>query len=442
MCLYPKLVINRKYVATKKNGGNIPVMKDPRTEYIPVGCGVCMECMKQKARNWRIRLMEEVRNRNIEIKFVTLSYSNEELTKLDKEIDITANGYERDNAIAKLSMRRFLERWRKKYKKSVKHWIVTELGQINTERLHLHGLIWTNEDTKIISEVWKYGNVWIGDYVNEITVNYIIKYIHKSDELHKYYKPIILTSAGIGNKYTERPDSKTNKYKKNKTNDKYTTRNGLKLPLPTYYRNKIYNDDEREELWLELLDKNVRYVNGIKIDISKNEDDYYRVLERQRALNKELGYGDDEENWEKKLYENNRRNLKRLQIRGEIESKRGENQYTGVKNDIQGRNNNVNNLEYSEIDNNIESLNKTNNKQKPKKPKQNEENCNNSSITSNNADNISSRANRKPPIAKCTMAGDSSNTTGSLRSTKPSNPNNQDMEHNWENFRNLSKDFE
>ena len=98
--------------------------------------------------------------------------------------------------------------------------------------------------------------------VNERTVNYITKYITKTDEIHKEYKPIILASAGLGKKYIERYDSKNNKFRGKDTKETYTTRNGLELALPIYYRNKIYNDEEREKLWMNLLDKNVRYVNG------------------------------------------------------------------------------------------------------------------------------------------------------------------------------------
>ena len=59
-----------------------------------------------------------------------------------------------ENKIATLAVRRFLERWRKKYKKSVRHWLVTELGQKNTEHLHLHGIIWTDKGEEI-NKIWK-----------------------------------------------------------------------------------------------------------------------------------------------------------------------------------------------------------------------------------------------------------------------------------------------
>ena len=48
---------------------------------------------------------------------------------------------------------------------------------------------------------------------------------------------------------------------------------------------------------------------GVKVDISKEEEEYYKLLEVKRQQNKRLGYGDDRENWELKRYENQRRNL-------------------------------------------------------------------------------------------------------------------------------------
>ena len=46
MCSYPRLIKNRKYIANKKNGGNIPPVSDLRVLMVPVGCGKCIECKK------------------------------------------------------------------------------------------------------------------------------------------------------------------------------------------------------------------------------------------------------------------------------------------------------------------------------------------------------------------------------------------------------------
>ena len=163
----------------------------------------------------------------------------------------------------------------------------------------------TNEKKEDIEKIWQYGYVWIGEYVNAKTINYIIKYIHKIDHIHKEYIPKILTSPGIGNGYK----GEINKYKENKTKEFYRLTNGQKISLPIYYRNKIYNEEEKEKLWLKKLDEEVRYINGKKIDISKGEEKYYKVLEYERKQNKTLGYADNTINWERRMYENQRRNL-------------------------------------------------------------------------------------------------------------------------------------
>ena len=152
MCLYPKLIKNRKYIANKKNGGVIPVITDNRVVYVPVGCGKCMECTKKKSREWQVRLLEDIRH-NKNGKFVTLTLSNEAYRELNSAINNVATGYDRDNEIIKLGVRRFLERWRKKYKKSLRHWFVSELGHNGTENIHIHGIVWTDIDSEEVNNI-------------------------------------------------------------------------------------------------------------------------------------------------------------------------------------------------------------------------------------------------------------------------------------------------
>lgn len=312
MCLYPRLIENRKYKKTKKNGGNVPICTDERVKLVPVGCGKCIECMKQKKREWQTRLQEEIREDKTG-KFITLTFDEEnlkELTKLAlKEWNIKKI---EENEVAKIAIRRFLERWRKKYKKSVKHWFITELGHENTERIHLHGIIFTNENKETIEKLWKYGGIYVGDYVNEKTINYITKYCTKMDEKHKGYTPKILTSAGIGKGYIKRIDAKNNTYKGINTNEAYKTRTGTKQSLSIYWRNKIYSEEEREQLWINKLDQNIRWVCGEKIDIStqEGENEYVKLREYYRKQNKILGYGDDSKEWDINEYKRAREKLK------------------------------------------------------------------------------------------------------------------------------------
>lgn len=332
MCLYPKLVKNPKYRVNKKNKGNVPHMQDKRVGYVPIGCGYCFECMKQKANNWRIRMIEEVKV-NTNGKFVTLTLSSETYRDLMKKVN-AKDGYSLDNAIATYAVRKFLERWRKKHGKSVRHWLVTELGGRGTENIHLHGIIWT-DDVKEIDRIWnsekcKYGYTWLGkmskgrliNYVSERTVNYIVKYVTKTDQKHKCYKPVVLCSPGIGASYTKTKRFEKNKYKATDTDTTYRLNNGGKMNLPIYYRNKAYTEEEREALWLQRLDKQERYIGGEKVH-AEDEEQIQGLLAYYQRINAEMGYGSPN-TWKATQYENERRKLKqeeRLQKLKEKEEK-------------------------------------------------------------------------------------------------------------------------
>lgn len=348
MCLYPRLLKNPKYQKNKKNGGVIPAIRDTRVLFVPIGCGNCIECRKQKQREWQVRLLEDIKT-HTNGKFITLTFSNESIKELTKEVNkvklkrirktITLKngkkrnyyrydehtqttelkGYDLDNAIATLAMRRFLERWRKEYKVSLRHWTVTELGHNGTENIHLHGIIWTNDISKL-EKIWQYGYVWKGymkngkleNYVNGRTVNYIIKYVSKMDLDHKHYKSKTLCSAGIGGDYTKNYNSKLNKFNYSETKETYKTSTGHEIAMPTYWRNKIYDDEEKEILWLIRLDKCERWICGEKVSVKYNDDEYWRLLKYHRKRNWQLGYRGyklTEEDYHRKMYEQERREM-------------------------------------------------------------------------------------------------------------------------------------
>jgi hypothetical protein len=298
MCLYPKLIKNKRYCKTKKNKGVVPPCPDERLRYVTAACGKCFECMKQKGRAWQVRLSEEIRQDPKAI-FVTLTIS-------DKSWEKIKNAYIQlsdENCIKKM-VRLFLERVRKKNKKSLKHWLTTERGGTNTERYHLHGLIWGENTKTLIESLWQYGFVFIGTFVNECTVNYITKYITKTDEKHKDFIPTILCSAGIGAGYLNRSDSELNRYRESKTNETYRLRNGVKLNLPIYYRNKLYTDEEREQLFLEKIKKGKVWIMGQECDI-RDEATYFAMLHDAQKRARQL-HGDDPVKWDEAKY------LKRL----------------------------------------------------------------------------------------------------------------------------------
>lgn len=311
MCLYPRLIRNRRYLPNKKNGGVPPICNDHRKLMVPVGCGVCKECLQQKSNQWRIRLYEELKLYT-NCLFVTLTFSPESLKDISTKYEIKSL-----NAIAGQAVRLFLERWRKRYKKSIRHWLITELGENESERIHLHGILYSNtEITKTeLETIWQYGVVDVGEYCTLQTINYITKYITKTDFKHKGYVPVILCSSGIGKTYTERPIiSQIHQFNDKKTIEYYRYPNGTKCNLPIYYRNKLFTEEQREELWINRLNQNKRYVLGVEINDTNTidgEDRYFRVLKKAQEKNIQAGYGDNTKEWQKKEYNLTLRMLKK-----------------------------------------------------------------------------------------------------------------------------------
>lgn len=344
MCLYPNWITNKKYTSNKKNSGVVPklpglimpngkIITDERVKTVGANCGKCMECKNKKRIEWTVRLTEELKNTTNERPvFVTFTFNTEELSKLKEDVEKEyrkyegyvlidkINGYNLDNKIAKLAVKRFLGRWRKDNKVSIKHWFVTELGSGEWEHMHLHGIIWTNENEQYIQQKWKYGNIWTSitgktkegkeGYVSEQTINYIVKYINKTDKLHPNYKQIVLTSPGMGKGYLESPRAERNAYKGKDTKTTYILNNGQKIAIPGYYRKKIYTDDEREELWRDMLDEGKMYVMKEKIDIRTAEgwDNYIGVRNHYREINIRLGYGTNAIDISARRLEDKRRN--------------------------------------------------------------------------------------------------------------------------------------
>lgn len=167
-----------------------------------VPCRKCIECRKERGRSWRKRLiLELLSHRNFNHLFITLTF------------DTTKHAVTEENIYGYI--RKFIDRWRKRYGKSPRYWFVTELGSgDHSSHLHIHGIIfdvpfifWVRnkrggeiyykETNKVLRDIWRYGITWCG-YVNVKTINYILKYITKLDNEHPDFFSSIFCSPGIG----------------------------------------------------------------------------------------------------------------------------------------------------------------------------------------------------------------------------------------------------
>lgn len=305
MCLYTKYILNKKFLPNKKNNFQPKECTDERLKYVPTKCGKCIECRKEKKREWRIRMNEELKN-DPKALFVTLTFNNESMQKLSKELfHMKQLNYEQENELCKTAVRRFLERIRKKTQKSRKHWFITEKGE-DYDRIHLHGIIWCEKE---LIDLWGYGFTYIGDYVNDKTINYITKYMLKVDEKHKGFQGKIMASAGIGRGYETSLNARRNKYQGDRTNEMYKLPNGVELPMPKYYHDKIYNEKEREKLWIIKQERGYRYIAGEKVS-TNNLEEWENLTKYYQRRAKDL-YGENPDEWE---IEKQKRRLERMRI--------------------------------------------------------------------------------------------------------------------------------
>lgn len=311
MCIYEKIIENPAGKNSNKHGlgGDETLPRSMRN--IRVGCGRCYECRNAKAGEWKVRLDAELRNNELRAWFITLTMSEESLADLiskvredenkmrnkrgkgikrkvkikdrswDENIVVDAvweeegtimnsyghpNNRRWENKVATKAMRLFLERWRKKFKESLRHWMITELGTGDTKRIHLHGIIWCpKEQIMWLRQEWKYGITFVGQYVNGRTIGYIVKYILKESQ-DKSFDPIVLTSPGIGKAYIEE-NRERHKFIGDETETRVKISNGALMRMPTYMKRHIYTEEERRVLWQRQIEKSKKeiWVAGNKI---------------------------------------------------------------------------------------------------------------------------------------------------------------------------------
>ena len=103
----------------------------------------------------------------------------------------------------------------------------------------------------------------------------------KIDEKHPKFRGKVLCSAGIGAGYLKREDAKRHVYIPGETNESCRMRNGGKLNLPTYYRNKLFTEEEREKLFLDKIEKGIVYVLGTKIQPAAPKKTFLQRLFRK-----------------------------------------------------------------------------------------------------------------------------------------------------------------
>lgn len=210
--------------------------------YINVDCNRCINCFRKYMSAWRFRLIHEFyglsRSQLERSYFVTLTIENKYYTEKRKEL--------------KQMVRRFLERVRKKYGKSIRHFLVTERGE-DKNRLHFHGFfIDTSFDVSDTYNLWYYGFVQVtpvldAQYPLSQKISYCTSYVTKGKKgkidfvIAPEDWPLVLVSPGLGLSYLRHPSAI---HSGSTLFPLAFELNGTPRSLPRYLRQKVFNDSE------------------------------------------------------------------------------------------------------------------------------------------------------------------------------------------------------
>lgn len=270
-----------------------------RTPFTPQGsnfnfpCGSCLDCKKRRASGWGYRLRNELKHSETAY-FITLTYDND-------HVPITKNGF---TTLSKIHLKNTIKVWRqtqlrnakKEAKKhnldstipSIKYYYVGEYGG-QYKRPHYHIIIFNIQLTTILSNKWvklvknspqiylngkhlftinswKYGHITIGQ-VEEASVMYTLKYIckgktvpmHKKDDRTPEFSAM---SKGIGKNYLSEKNIKW--HYEDILNRYYLTLPGqIKVPMPRYYKEKIYDEDMRKTIGEHLQQKEKQRISKL-----------------------------------------------------------------------------------------------------------------------------------------------------------------------------------
>lgn len=243
--------------------------------------------MKRRVDGWVFRLMQEEKNHSTAF-FVTLTYD-------PSSVPLTARGW---MTLDKSHVQRFFKRLRKSATMPIKYYVAGEYGT-KRYRPHYHAIIFGATDMKHIVDAWTLDGKQIGDvHVGRVTgdsIAYTIGYIHKS-VFRRFHKgddrlpEFSLMSKGMGANYLT---DRIKRYHKADVSRLYCTKpGGHKIAMPRYYRDRIFNEEEREEqvsLALDTVsntrDKQLLEFQRLKYDVSYTFDNWLQDQKIGRANN-------------------------------------------------------------------------------------------------------------------------------------------------------------
>lgn len=215
--------------------------------FVDVPCGKCVICLSNRKRDWVFRLSEEYRHCSSSY-FIGLSYDDENLPLNRFGIGVLNPDH----------LQLYMKRLRKHFKndKRIRFFAVGEYGS-KTLRPHYHLLLFNIppcDAYKEFPKLWPYGHTEIG-YVCDQSINYVCKYVLAGaaipdviEDFKAYEVPLPFMRCSrrpaIGFCYLSESNVRYHR-------DRFslmTVQNGYYTCLPRYYRPKIFDQQEIEQL--------------------------------------------------------------------------------------------------------------------------------------------------------------------------------------------------
>lgn len=257
----------------------ILISRKPPLSPIKVNCGQCIACRLNRASDWAARIMHE-KQMSADSYFITLTYNEENLPRVGEY-----------STLVKEDVQKFLKRLRKSIAPvKLRYYLCGEYGE-TYGRSHYHVIVFLDsyvEDfERNVNLSWPFGFVHVGSVSFE-SAAYVARYCTKlltGKKKEWYIERNILPEfslmsrrPGIGATWLE-------KYGKEIKAHHNIVIKGRKVAPPRYYRDKIYDESDRDIISRDLLSK---VINRIKEEMSYNEshpDVYEDAVAEQRDYN-------------------------------------------------------------------------------------------------------------------------------------------------------------
>ena len=245
-------------------------------------CGKCPECRKRRISGWSFRLLQESK-RSTSAHFVTLTYNTE-------TVPITPKGYMN---LQKRDVQLFMKRLRKLSTNKLKYYLCGEYGG-TSNRPHYHVILF-NAQIADIEKTWCLGNTHYGE-VEGASIGYTLKYMskvsripmHQNDDRQPEFS---LMSKGLGQNYLTEAMQAWHKADLLKRVHMVLP-DGKKVAMPRYYKDKLYNEQERARIAFILgseirqadLKKEMENFKKYGDQVSRMKADHDRVSFSKMAL--------------------------------------------------------------------------------------------------------------------------------------------------------------